>query len=139
MVPFGSEELGLHGSRFYVESLTEDELENTKVMLNFDALGSGTGVSVFGDSKLTELASAAGAEAGVEVALTQGMSGGTSDFAIFRDAGVPFMMFLGSDTSRIHTEGDTLEFVQPEMLGGAAATAAALLQSQEFADLIENR
>jgi aminopeptidase YwaD len=53
IVPFGSEELGLQGSRFYVQSLSDEELENTKVMLNFDALGSGTGVSVFGDSDLT--------------------------------------------------------------------------------------
>jgi acetylornithine deacetylase/succinyl-diaminopimelate desuccinylase-like protein len=67
------------------------------------------------------------------------MNGGTSDFAIFRDAGVPFMMFFGSDTSRIHTEHDTLEFIQAEMLGGATAVAAALLQSQEFADLIANK
>ena len=74
-------------------------------------------------------------EVGVEVA----MNGGTSDFAIFRDAGVPFIMFFGSDTSRIHTERDILEFVQPEMLGGPAATAAVLLRPQEFADLIANK
>ena len=104
-------------------------------MLNFDALGSGSGVSLFGDSNLTEMASVAGAEVGVEVA----MNGGTSDFAIFRDAGVPCIMFFGSDTSRIHTERDLLEFVQPEMLGGAAATAAVLLRPQEFADLIANK
>ena len=67
------------------------------------------------------------------------MNGGTSDFAIFRDAGVPFMMFFGSDTSRIHTESDNLEFIQPTMLGGAVATAAALLRSREFADLIVNK
>ena len=46
-------------------------------------------------------------------------------------------MFLGDDASRILTELDTVEFVQPEMLGGAAA--AALLQSPEFAGLIENQ
>ena len=82
-----------------------------------------------------ELGLSPGAEVGVGVA----MNGGTSDFAIFRDAGVPFMMFFGSDTSRIHTERDLLEFVQPEMLGGAAATAAVLLRPQEFADLIANK
>ena len=108
-------------------------------MLNFDALGSGSGVSVFGDGNITTLASAVADEIGVDVAVTRGMRGGTSDFAIFREAGVPFMMFFGSDTSRIHTERDSLEFVRPEMLGGAAAVAADLLQSQEFADLITNQ
>jgi hypothetical protein len=48
-------------------------------------------------------------------------------------------MFFGDDVTRIHTERDTLEFVQPEMLGGAAAIAAALLQSPEFAELIANQ
>ena len=46
IVPFGSEESWLHGGRFYVQSLSDEELENTKAMLNFDVLGSGTGVSV---------------------------------------------------------------------------------------------
>ena len=72
------------------------------------------------------------------VALTQGLSGGRSDFASFREVDVPYVMFFG-DASRIHTDQDTIEFVQPEMLGGAAATAAALLQSPEFAELVANR
>ena len=46
-------------------------------------------------------------------------------------------MFFGDDASRIHTEQDTVEFVQTEVLGDAAAVA--LLQSSEFAELIGNR
>ena len=111
IVPFGSEELGLHGGRFYVQSLSDEALENTKEMLNFAALSSGTGVSVFGDKNLTEFASTAGAEAGVDVGSTRGMSVGTSDFANFRNTGVPFMMSFGSDALHTHTERDTLEFV----------------------------
>ena len=67
------------------------------------------------------------------------MRGGTSDFAVFREAGVPFVMFFGDDASRIHTELETIEFVKPEMLGGAAAATAALLRSPEFAKVIENQ
>ena len=139
IVLFGSEELGLLGSRFYVESLSENELENTKAMLNFDALGTGSGVSVFGDGDITALVSDIGDQVNVDVAVTLGLKGGSSDFASFREAGVPYLMFFGDDVSRIHTERDTLEFVQAEMLRGAAAVAAALLQSQEFADLIASR
>ena len=139
IVSFGSEELGLLGSRFYVESLSENELENTKAMLNFDALGTGSGVSVFGDGDITALVSDIGDQVNVDVAATPGLREGSSDFASFREAGVPYLMFFGDDVSRIHTERDTLEFVQAEMLGGAAAVAAALLQSQEFADLIASR
>ncbi len=136
IIPFGSEELGLLGSRFYVESLTEEELENTKAMLNFDALGTGPVVSVFGDGEITDLVSDIGDQIDVDVAVTLGLRGGSSDFASFREAGVPYLMFFGDDVSRIHTERDTLEFVQPEMLGGAAAVAAAMLRSPEFAELI---
>ena len=139
IVPFGSEELGLLGSRFYVESLSENELENTKAMLNFDALGTGSGVSVFGDGDITALVSDIGDQVNVDVAVTLGLRGGSSDFASFREAGVPYLMFFGDDVSRIHTERDTLEFVQAEMLGGVAAVSAALLRSQEFADLIASR
>ena len=139
IVPFGSEELGLLGSRFYVESLSEEELANTKAMLNFDALATGSGVSVFGDRDITAMLLAIGSEMGLEVALTRGLAEGSSDFASFREAGVPYVIFFGEDVSRIHTEAHTIEFVQPEMQGGAAAAAAALLKSNEFASLIGNR
>ena len=104
IIAFGSEELGLLGSQFYVQSLSEGELDKTKVMLNFDALGSGTGVSVFGNRDFTGLVSDAGGEIGVDVAVTRGISGGSSDFASFEAAGVPFLMFYGDDFSRIHSE-----------------------------------
>ena len=136
IVPFESEELGLLGSRFYVQSLSDEELNRTKAMINFDALGSEAGVSVFGNREFTALASALGGEIGIEVAVTRSLSGRSSDFASFQAAGVPFLMFFGDDFTRIHTEHDTLEFVQPELLRGSTATAVALLQSEAFADLI---
>jgi aminopeptidase YwaD len=139
IIPFGSEELGLLGSRFYVQSLSEEELTNTKAMLNFDALATGPGVEVFGDEDITAMVSAIGSDIGIDVAVTRGLRGSTSDFASFREAGVPYLMFSGDDGSRIHTNQDTIEFVQPEMLGGAAATAVALLRSEEFAAWIRNQ
>ena len=139
IIPFGSEELGLLGSRFYVQSLSEEELANTKAMLNFDALATGSGVEVFGEEDITTMVSEIGSDIGVDVAVTRGLRGSSSDFASFREVGVPYLMFSGDDASRIHSERDTIEFVQPEMLGGAAAAAAELLQSKEFATWIGNR
>ena len=136
IIAFGSEELGLLGSQFYVQSLSEAELNKTKAMLNFDALGSGNGVSVFGNRDLTGLASESGEAVGVDVAVTRSISGGSSDFASFQAAGVPFLMVYADDFSRIHSELDTIEFVQPELLKGATAFAGALLQSNQFAELI---
>ena len=66
-----------------MQSLTDRELEKVKVMLNFDALGSGSGSSVFGTSELTDLIEATQSETGEEVAVTRGIRGGTSDFASF--------------------------------------------------------
>ena len=139
IIPFGSEELGLLGSRFYVQSLSEEELANTKAMLNFDALATGSGVEVFGDEDITAMVSAIGSDIGIDVAVIRGLRGSTSDFASFREVGVPYLMFSGDDGSRIHTDQDTIEFVQPEMLGGAAAAAVALLRSEEFAAWIRNQ
>lgn len=136
IIAFGSEELGLLGSQFYVQSLSEEELNKTKVMLNFDALGSGTGVSVFGNRAYTTLASELGDDIGIDVAVTRGISGGSSDFAGFQAAGVPFLMFFGDDFSRIHSQQDTIEFVQPELLNETVAITIATLRSDEFPQLL---
>jgi len=136
IIPFGSEEMGLLGSRFYVDSLTDQELANTKAMLNFDALGTGSGVSIFGSPELTELMVGVGVITGVEVAVTSGLSGDTSDYASFQNVGVTHFMVFGYDTTRIHSAFDTLESVQAAMLGGAAASTLALLQSSEIADFV---
>ena len=136
IVPFGSEELGLLGSQYYVESLIDRDLEKIKVMLNFDALGSGSGTSVFGSSELTDLIKATQSEAGEKIAVTRGISGGTSDFASFQNSGVPFLMFYGDDLTRIHSDRDTIEFVQPELLESAVSAAVTLIQSLKFAEFV---
>ena len=136
IVPFGAEELGLLGSRHYVDSLTEVESDQTKVMLNFDAVGTGSGVSVFGSPQLVELASSTAEKNGLDITVTRGQSGGSSDYANFQRVEIPFLMFFGDDQSRIHSKLDTIEFVSSEMLGGAVETSVALLQSPEFADFV---
>ena len=127
-VGFGSEEVGLYGSRFHVESLSEDELGGIIAMLNFDALGTGRAAGVLGDPGLVQSALAV-AETGridVEEHLSLG-AGSSSDHAPFESAGVPVLFFLSDDFSRIHTQGDRLEFVQPELLGDATVLAVGLL------------
>ena len=53
-VMFGAEEVGLLGSRHYVASLSDTELERVKAMLNFDVVGSGGYTAVSGDSAIVE-------------------------------------------------------------------------------------
>ena len=93
-MPFGLEELGLLGSRFYVQELSSAALENTKLMLNFDALSTRSDVAIFGDGVFADLINEKDSEVGVDVCVSQGMRGGTSDFAAVREAGVLFVMFL---------------------------------------------
>ena len=55
-------------------------------------------------------------ETGEEVAVTRGISGGTRDFASFQNSGLPFLILYGDDLTRIHSDRDTIESVQPELL-----------------------
>ena len=129
-IAFGSEELGLFGSRFYVDSLGAAELEDLIAMLNFDALGTGDIAAVLGDPTLIDTVVSYGR--GNEIAVERRLSleaGSSSDHATFRDAGVPVVFFLADDFSRIHTPDDRLEFVLPELLGIHAALAIGLLES----------
>ena len=64
-------------------------------------------------AELTDLINATQSEAGEEVAFTRGISG---DFASFQNSVVPFLMFYGDDLTQIHSDRDTIEFVQPELL-----------------------
>ena len=127
-IAFGSEELGLLGNLHYVDSLNPEDRESVVVMMNFDALGTGDVVGVLGDFDLSgdvvEYALDHGIDA--EQRLTLG-PGSSSDHASFQRAGIPVVFFLADDFSRIHTSQDKLEFVQPELLGGSAALAVALL------------
>ncbi|MQF94426.1 MAG: M28 family peptidase, partial [SAR202 cluster bacterium] len=131
-IAFGSGELGLLGSEHYVGSLTEDELSRTKAMFNMDAVGSGDGASMFGDEVLAGLVDEVVQEIGVTVTVRPGLSGGSSDYASFQTAGMPFLMFFGDDFSRIHTDRDRLEFVQPELLRDVTDATVALMQSRAF-------
>ena len=128
-IAFGSEELGLVGSTFYVESLSPEEREATVAMLNFDALATGDVVGVLGSFDLTTRVVEYGRQNGIATRRSFSLEGASSDHAPFQRAGIPFVFFLADDVSRIHTPEDTLEFVQPELMGNSAALGIALLDS----------
>ena len=123
---FGVEEIGLRGSRHYVENLTDAELLDIAAMLNFDAMGAGK-ASILGDGALVNAALGIAAANGLSVGESEGMRGGGSDHAPFRDAGVPALFFFGDDFSRINSPDDTLEFVEPSIMGTHMTVALRLL------------
>ncbi len=128
-IAFGSEETGLLGSRYYVRELSEEELNQIKAMINLDVVGSGKALRVTGDRWLTSHVLETGNREGVPVTFSQRLRGGSSDHASFRDAWVPVIFFHSDDMSRIHTPEDTLEFINPGLLGDTAALALDLIES----------
>ena len=148
-IAFGSEETGLNGSGHYVRQLTDEELGAIKVMINLDSVGSGTYLYFRGpvdsgltgyvsetvNSWLTGQVSETVNREGVSVSnmgMREGWNiSGSSDEAVFRYRGVPTIRFFGNDTSRINTRGDTIEFINPALLGDTAVLVLDLLASLE--------
>ena len=129
---FGSEELGLLGSRAYVDSLTDVGKGEIAAMLNFDALGSGSAAMILGSDSLTQLAAEVADELEISVIRRRALDGGDSDHTSFARQGIPVLMFTAPDFSRIHTPNDTMEFVEPKLLGDSARLALEILKSEGF-------
>ncbi|MYC93532.1 MAG: M28 family peptidase [Caldilineaceae bacterium SB0661_bin_32] len=131
-IAFGSEETGLHGSWHYVDQLTDAELADIRVMINLDSVGSGTTLSAVGNPWLTRHVSEAAEREGVFLTIIRRwFSGGFSDYFSFADAWVPTIFFSGDDKSRINSPYDTIEFINPALLGDAALLVLDLLVSLE--------
>lgn len=126
-IAFGAEELGLHGSQYYVGQLSEEEIDSTLAMLNFDALGSGPQTATLGTSSLQRMVEFHAEEQGIDLRIRYTMNWGSSDHAPFHEAGIDHIVFLGEDFSRIHTPDDRLEFIEKDLLGSAAFLGMALL------------
>ena len=126
-IAFGAEELGLHGSQHYVDQLSDEEIESTVAMLNFDALGSGPQTAMLGTLSPLKMVDEYADEQGIDTKMVFTFDWGSSDHAAFHDAGIDHIFFLGEDFSRIHTPDDKLEFVETELLGTAAFLGMALL------------
>ena len=129
-IAFGSDVTGLNGSGHYVRQLTDEELGAIKVMINLESVGSGTFLRGPGDDWVTRHVSEAASREGVSyTSIKKGYSG--SDHVVFSRVGVSVISFFGNDMSRIHTRGDTIEFINPVLLGDTAVLVLDLLASLE--------
>ena len=131
LIFFGVEEVGLYGSRHYVDELSESEREKVIAMLNFDAMGKGD-ASVEGSAELANLAS----ELAVEnhIALKKrpdGEDGFGSDHAPFLRVDIPALFFYGDDFSIINSPDDVLEEVEPSIMGAHVIVALGMLREFE--------
>jgi len=119
VIAFSAEELGLHGSRYYVNN-SKHSLENTKIMLNFDMIGrlKSNQISVFGtgsaenlDNLLSEIADTN------QLSLTSSLGAlGPSDHSSFYRAKVPAVHIFTGIHNDYHTPDDTWQKVNFEGL-----------------------
>ena len=130
-IAFGSEETGLNGSGHYVRQLTAEEMDAIRIVINLDVVGSGSYLSLRGPSNswVTEHLSKAAEREGVfYMSTTAGYNiSGRSDEAPFKYRGVSTLRFFGNDTARANTRDDTIEFINPVLLGDTAVLILDLL------------
>ncbi|MCH7480239.1 MAG: M20/M25/M40 family metallo-hydrolase, partial [Chloroflexi bacterium] len=122
-----AEELGLVGSRYYVEH-PRYPLDQTIYYLNLDMVGAGEDILYIDGSGALELAIAALADAfDIETQLTVS---GRSDHFSFTSAGVPanMMIWFGAgDVDHYHRPGDTLQVIEPDKIEAVGRIAGMLL------------
>lgn len=127
-VAFGDEEIGLIGSKRYVEMLAAQERQRILAMLNLDMVGVGTRMEFGGDPVLSDLAQRAAIQMGYRASGLGVKLAGASDHASFLAAGIPAVFFHRVDDPNYHTELDTAEKVAPEYLEAAGRVALRLLE-----------
>ncbi|MER1999955.1 MAG: M20/M25/M40 family metallo-hydrolase [Lysinibacillus sp.] len=143
-VAFGAEEVGLQGSNYYVTQMSQQEKDNTVLMVNLDSLVAGDFMYVHGSpgSKgfARELALDIAKKRKFDVTINPGLNpaypagttGDWSDHAPFNAAGIPYMYFEGtnfsigdldgstqteSNGSIWHTNNDTIEYIEKNFPG----------------------
>ena len=131
IILFGAEEVGLLGSKYYVDNMSAEDIDNTIAMLNFDAFGSGTTLEAAGDPELIAAASESGRDFGLDLGRFSEEAwsslGGASDHGPFRLAGIPVLFLISDDLSRINSPADELRQVNPHLLGIATEIGIHML------------
>ncbi|MFQ5880272.1 MAG: M28 family peptidase [Dehalococcoidia bacterium] len=127
-IAFGAEELGLLGSQHFVASLSQEEREQLRGMINLDVVGAGSRWTLVGSSSLVELALAGARD--LDIAAERGNlpPGASSDHASFINAGIPAVFFTIIGGPPIHTPEDTAAVVQPRLLAQAAQMGLYVLR-----------
>lgn len=127
-VLFGAEEIGLLGSRHFVDALTADELNALRAMINIDVVGIPGELNLIGSADLVDLARLVGQVAGIRAVPSDLPANRGSDHASFLDAGVP-VVFLNIEDQLIHTRQDALDRIEPDALQAALTIAYGTLEA----------
>jgi aminopeptidase YwaD len=128
-VLFGAEELGLFGSRYYVDSLPEVDRRAIVAMINLDMVGVGDAWRFGGSDDLVQRALGATTDLGERALPLRGPLSSASDHASFIDRGVPALFIHRVDDPNYHTGGDRPGLIDPKALGSAGTIALSVYDS----------
>lgn len=103
-VAFGAEEIGLVGSKYFVDSMSEDDIAKTKFMVNIDTIAAGDKMYAYGGEDETSKQLLSGilsfgkdlgliTQKGLNANYAEGLTGDWSDHSPFKKAGIPFIYF----------------------------------------------
>jgi aminopeptidase YwaD len=126
---FGSEEVGLLGSQYYVSQLPDADRRAIVGMLNFDMLAVGTDWPFVGTASLTGLASQVADSLGIPGRASAEPPGVGSDHASFIELGIPAILFNCFCDEHYHTALDQFQFIQPERLSQAGDIGLGMVEA----------
>jgi aminopeptidase YwaD len=126
---FGAEELGLFGSRFYVQNLSDAERQAILGDINLDMVGVGTAWRFGGTDDLVQRAIGAANDVGQRAVPLRGPLSGASDHASFLEAGIPAVFLYRTEDPNYHTANDRAELVDADALTQAGTIAVKILDS----------
>lgn len=125
---FDAEELGLLGSRAYVDQLSDAQLKQMRAMLNFDMLGAGGGpLLLMGNGDAALLARSSAQQLQIEAHNAQMPENAGSDHQSFARRGVDTVFFM-RDYNLLHTPDDTIDQVKVQYLEEAGRVAERLIE-----------
>jgi len=132
LAAFGSEEVGLVGSRHFVTGLSPDERQAMQGMINLDMVGVGDQWQLFGSEELVAQFDAGAATLGLDPVPVESSSMSSSDQNSFIAVDIPAVLIHRFDDPRYHTAEDQVQFVEPRLL--EQATELALLALRLLAE-----
>ena len=127
---FGAGEADMAGTDEYAEGMSEEELENTIGMVNFDLLGTGLEQHLIGDPELTEVAESAARDLGMEFAVVSLEDDDLwSNHTEFSEVGLPVLAFSADNRKQARRGGvDDLKWINPAFLDRAERTAVEFVR-----------